>query len=394
MRIALFAETYLPDINGVVTHVKTLKDGLEQLGHTVLVVTASPKTRSHRLENGVLYCPAASLKKLYGYGIAVPYSPRRTRFVKDFAPDIIHIHQEFGVGLSGVHLSKVLEVPLVYTLHTMYDDYLYYVAPSEFFIPAVRKVSYKYIKFLADNAHALTGPSKKCEEYFRTIGVHKPVHVIPNAVELENFAADKIDRTGNAEFCKRFGIPTDKKIACFVGRLGKEKSIDLLLEYRAAAQKPDNFHLVIVGDGPEAAGLAALSDKLGLSDSVTFTGAIPHSELPPLFSVCDIYITASLSDTNSISMLEAMAAGVPVVQRLDPINADQVKEGINGYLFDSPEELRSALERFSALEPAELASFKDSVARSVREKGSTALASRVLAAYNDAVQTYTAVKNK
>ena len=105
MRIALFTETYLPYINGVVTHVKLLREGLEKLGHTVLVVTSDPNTHHHYIEDGVLHCPAVKLKKIYGYGLASPYSHTRTKLLEEFHPDIIHIHTEFSMGISGIHIA-------------------------------------------------------------------------------------------------------------------------------------------------------------------------------------------------------------------------------------------------------------------------------------------------
>ena len=106
MRIALFTETYLPYINGVVTHVKLLREGLEKLGHTVLVVTSDPNTHHHYIEDGVLHCPAVKLKKIYGYGLASPYSHTRTKLLEEFHPDIIHIHTEFSMGISGIHIAR------------------------------------------------------------------------------------------------------------------------------------------------------------------------------------------------------------------------------------------------------------------------------------------------
>ena len=124
MRIALFTETYLPYISGVVTHIKLLKEGLEKLGHQVLVVTADAQARHHYVKDGVLYCPAKTIKRIYNSGLAAPYSHRRVKLIRDFHPDIIHIHTEFGVGLSALHIAKALRVPVVYTLHTMYDEYI------------------------------------------------------------------------------------------------------------------------------------------------------------------------------------------------------------------------------------------------------------------------------
>ena len=129
MRIALFTETYLPQINGVVTHVKTLKDGLERLGHEVMVVTADSSTSRHYLQGDVLYCPATRLKRLYNYCAALPISNTRLRYIRRFNPDVIHIHTEFGVGISGVVAAKILNIPLEYTLHNMLDEYFYLIVP-------------------------------------------------------------------------------------------------------------------------------------------------------------------------------------------------------------------------------------------------------------------------
>ena len=116
MRIALFTETYLPYINGVVTHVKLLREGLEKLGHTVLVVTSDPNTHHHYIEDGVLHCPAVKLKKIYGYGLASPYSHTRTKLLEEFHPDIIHIQTEFTMGLFGLFCARQLKKPVVITL--------------------------------------------------------------------------------------------------------------------------------------------------------------------------------------------------------------------------------------------------------------------------------------
>ena len=127
MKVAIFTETYLPYINGVVTHIHSLRTGLEMLGHEVMVVTADPQADEFKLENNVLYCPSKEMKKLYGFGLANPFSPKRTKFLDEFAPDVLHIHQEFGIGLYGYRYAKFRNIPYVYTMHTMYDDYLYYV---------------------------------------------------------------------------------------------------------------------------------------------------------------------------------------------------------------------------------------------------------------------------
>ena len=309
MRIALFTETYLPHINGVVTHVKILRDGLVQLGHEVLVVTADAGAQHHYVEDGILHCPAHTSKKFYNYSLSLPISNSRLRLVRDFSPDIIHIHNEFGIGMSGLLCAKILRVPLVYTLHTMYDDYIYYIAPKPF-VKAATDVSHHYFKFIAKHSNALTGPSQKCQEYFRLTGLKKDVNVIPNAVEVDQFSPHEVPEEKKQELREKCGIREGSMVACFVGRLGREKSVDVLLEYWKAAVAPeDNIHLVVIGDGPVRPELERQAQELGIGGMVTFTGKVEHEDLPPYYALCDVYVTASLSDTNSISMLEGMCSG-------------------------------------------------------------------------------------
>ena len=396
MRIALFTETYLPHINGVVTHVKILRDGLLQQGHEVLVVTADYQTRHHYIKDGILHCPAIKSKRFYGYGVASPFSRRRLKLVQDFHPDIIHIHNEFGIGLSGIFAAKRLHVPLVYTLHTMYDDYLYYVAPRHL-LRAAKKVSHDYFRLLGNAATELTGPSPKCQEYFQQIGVKKDVNVIPNAVELDDFSPDRISAENKAAFRRRYQIPDDVMIACFVGRLGHEKSVDVLLDYWARTITPeDKIMLCIIGGGPVQEELEQQAKDLGIGSMVVFTGAVPHDQMPPYYASCDVYVTASLSDTNSISMLEGMATGLPVLRRYDALNenVDQVRDGVNGYIFNSPEEMAAELRRIKNLSPEQLSILKASVIESVKRSGAETLANYTHNVYRKAMASASNPKEK
>ena len=381
MKIALFTETYLPHINGVVTHVKILRDGLVQLGHEVLVVTADAGARHHYVEDGILHCPAHTSRRFYNYSLSLPISNSRLRLVREFAPDIIHIHNEFGIGMSGLLCAKILRVPLVYTLHTMYDDYIYYIAPKPF-VKAATDVSHHYFKFIAKHSNALTGPSQKCQEYFRLTGLKKDVNVIPNAVEVDQFSPQEVPEEKKQELREKCGIREGSMVACFVGRLGREKSVDVLLEYWKAAVAPeDNIHLVVIGDGPVRPELEQQAQELGIGGMVTFTGKVEHEDLPPYYALCDVYVTASLSDTNSISMLEGMCSGLPVLQRTDPLNADQVRDGKNGFNFNSPEEMIQKLRQIQSMDVEALQGFKESVIASIRENGARELAERTLAVY-------------
>ena len=386
MRIALFTETYLPYISGVVTHIKLLKEGLEKLGHQVLVVTADAQARHHYVKDGVLYCPAKTIKRIYNSGLAAPYSHRRVKLIRDFNPDIIHIHTEFGVGLSALHIAKALRVPVVYTLHTMYDEYIYYIAPRHL-VPMMTKISHRYFRQFAKRAALITGPSMNCDEYIKNdCKLDRNVNVIPNPVELDKFKPENISEEHKHAFHKKYGIQDDEMLICFCGRIGREKSVDVLLDYWAAAIKPeDKIKLIIFGDGPCRPELEEQAARLGIADMVIFTGAVPNHELPPYYAGCDLYVTASLSDTNSISMLEAMATGLPVVHRYDKMNEGQVRNGVNGFIFHNAEEMAQVFRSYRMKTEEEKEAMRSSVRHSVEQAGCVNLAKNLLAVYERAV---------
>jgi len=385
MRIALFTETYLPYINGVVTHVKALKDGLEKDGHTVLVVTAKTHTLHHYIEDGVLNCPAKSFKKIYDYGLASPLSLRRLKMLKQFKPDIIHIHNEFGVGLSGTWIAKRMGIPMVYTLHTMYDEYLYYIVPKRI-VPVLKKVSHRYVKYLAKSASALTGPSQKVQEFFDGCGSKKIVNVVPNPVELDVFNPLSIDKIKAQEIRNEFKIQDDETLVSFCGRLGKEKSVDVLLNNWAKnVKKTDKLKLMILGEGPSLNDLKTQAKELGIEDMVVFCGRIEHNDLPTYYGACQLYITASLSDTNSISMKEAMATGLPVIHIYDELNAGQVVDGVNGYIYKDADDMYRILTDYQNKTDEEKRLLTISVINSVKIYGCEALAKYLVDVYKEAI---------
>ena len=381
MKIAIFCETYLPYINGVVTHIHALKTGLEMLGNQVLIVTADPKVSNCELRDSVLHCPSREIKKLYGYGLASPFGKIRYKYLDQFAPDIIHIHQEFGIGLFGYRYAKSRHIPYVYTMHTMYDDYIYYVVPK-YIIPVMKRAAGKYMKLFASHAAAITGPSKKVESYLRHHGLYKRVHVIPNPVELDKFDRSKFSPKDADQLRQQYGFSNEDFLVAFVGRIGKEKNIDLLLNnWKSALSKHPDVKLVVMGGGPGLEELTKYKDKLGLQNQCFFLGSIPHEELGKYLYMCDMYVTASLSDTNSISMLEAMAIGLPVAHIQDELNAGQVTEGVNGFIYTNANEMAYKILAFRANQDKD--SLRKSTMQSVAQKGYLTLGKNLLDIYTD-----------
>ena len=354
----------------------------------MLIVTADSGVKKHETDGDVMYCPAVKLKKIYNYDVASPLSIERLRRIKAFSPDIIHIHNEFGVGMSGIIIAKVLKIPLVYTLHTMYDDYVYYVA-NKHFCKFVTGVTHKYARALASAAGAITGPSKKVEDFFKKCGVKKPVNVIPNPVEADIFNPDNTSRETRGELRNKFGFTDEDIVFTFCGRLGKEKNVSWLLEQWAAYVKPDDrLRLLIIGDGPFYSLHEDEIKSYGISQTVKLAGKVEHDKLPPYYASCDAYITASLTDTCSISMLEGMAMKLPVLHIRDELNTGQVVDGVNGYIYNDGEEMYRTLIKMRDLPKDKLAEFGASARDSILHSNSANMARSILGIYESVIKAY------
>ncbi len=385
MKIALFSETYLPEVNGVVSHVEVLKEGLKKFGHEVLIITSDIKATKHHISDGVLYCPARKIKKIYNYGLALPYSTERFNYIKAFDPDVVHIHTEFGIGMFGLKVAKKLKKPAVYTVHTIYDEYLHYVVPP--YLNSVGKeIFYRYLRRIANQADLLLGPSKKSQEFLNRVGVNKDLNVIANGVDIKRFSSESTSATElnkqRTQIRNLYNIPLDAFVGCNVTRMGKEKSLDVLIKYVSEYMlKNKNFYLMLVGDGPEKKELERISEDLKLKNKVVFPGKILNKDIIPYYLASDVFISTSLSDTNSISMLEAMATGLPVLQRYDEINKDQVINGVNGFVFEDIETMSQCLDNISHMSTEEKLNLKNKVKNSVANHSMVDVAQNTLKHY-------------
>ncbi len=393
MRIALFTETYIPQINGVVTHIKMLKDGLNALGHKAIVV-APKAVKDYALTEDELICPGIPLKKLYNNNLAAPYSKKREEYIRNFRPDVIHIHNEFGMGFSALKIAKKLNIPLVYTLHSEYNKYLFYIA-----LPGTKKLaeklSYRYMSYFMQNVDVMLSPSAKAQEYVDEIGVNKKVIVIPNNADVDTFSAEHRSELRRSRLRDELGTPRSALVFCFVGRIGKEKSIDELMDFWKAAEIPaGKAELWIIGGGPQLEELKAKAKAEGLEGEVRFLGSMEHSQIPEHLWAADFYATASLSEMHSVSMLEAMAAGLPVLQRLDQQNLSQIEEGVNGYIYTDTADFKEKLQRILKMSPEEVCEFQRKTADSMKAHGKEDLAEKILAVYEAAIREKKQEKSK
>lgn len=388
MRIVLCTETYFPVLNGVVTFVHMLAREWRAQGHEVLVVAADHTAKSNYIEDGVLHCPAIKSDHML-VDVAMPIDVIRFNMVRAFAPDVIHLQNEWGVGLFGLQTARLLRVPVVYTLHAEYSKFYSY-AVKKFMIPFAAATVARLEKYIVKHTQVVTSPSYKAQLYFDSIGADVKVDVIQNGVELDEFDAGLFPPSQKLELRRSLAIPDEARCALFVGRMGPEKSVDVLLDYWAKTVQPnDRLHLMLIGGGPDDQQLRDQAKSLGIDRMVTFVGKVPHVQIAKYYAIADIYVTASLSEMHSVSMLEGMASGLPVLQRLDEPNRSQIIEGVNGWIFQTAYEFGRQLHDIRSLDEQQLGALKARVRASIEKNNSPkALAANYFARYEKAIELY------
>lgn len=334
MRIGLFTDTYPPYINGVSTSIAMLKTALEKQGHEVFIVTVNADKLKYQNEDKIIRIPGIPIG-IYDYRLTGIYPLRAIEKIRKWNLDIIHSHTEFGVGTFARLLAKQFDIPLVHTYHTMYEDYVHYITKG-YFNRSSKKIVEYLTKFYCDKtATELIVPTKKTYDLFKEkYKVDRNVHIVPTGIEVERFYKEQFQKPEIDELRHRFGIKKDDFVILFVGRLGEEKSVDLLIEAQVSlARTNPNCKLLIVGDGPDKEKFENLVRKFRLQNNVIMTGKVPWDEVPKYYMLANIFATASKTETQGLTVIEAMAASKPVLAVDDEAFQMVIVNGLNGYLF-------------------------------------------------------------
>ena len=388
MRIGLFTDTYTPDINGVVSSIVTLQRELEKNGHDVYVIT-NHKAMTMKKEGNVLRLPGLELKWLYGYKLSTPYHFSARDEIRKMQLDLIHVHTEFGVGMFGRIVAKYLNIPVVTTYHTMYEDYTHYV--NRFEIDEVDKVTKKVVstfsRSISDSAQAVISPSEKTKETLLKYGVKTPIYVIPTGLNFEKFHPDNIDPARVQEIRRQYGIQEDERLIVFVGRIAQEKSIEIPIEgFRYVSDT--KIKLMIVGGGPQLEELQKLVQRHHLERQVIFTDKKLPEEIPAYYACADCFVSASLTETQGMTYIEALACGLPVFARYDDVLKDLVIEEDSGFLFETPQEFAEKLTDFMHQSAEERKAFSRRALSKIVKYDSRVFYSKVLSVYYQAINDF------
>jgi 1,2-diacylglycerol 3-alpha-glucosyltransferase len=324
MRIGMVTACYKPVINGVTRMISLYEQGLAAMGHEVYVFTLGAPDPAGEASR-VIRSSAMPLGKS-GYYFSLGYNNKARALIQEM--DIVHCHHLF---MSVELAHRYASCPIVYTNHTRYDLYTgtYSPLPQPMANALMRRVWPKFTNF----ADVVVAPSASVQRVMHNFGVRQRIEVIENGVDLRPFhsPAHPITKT-------QLGIPEKSVLLVYVGRLSNEKNLSRLLEEFAAAQKRvPHLHLLLIGSGPSENELPRLAEKLRVSEHVHFLGAVDYEEVANYLAAADMFVTASVSEVHPLTVIEGMAAGLPVIAPASPGIVDTVVSGKTGLLTNQLE---------------------------------------------------------
>ncbi len=336
MRIGMLTDAYHPYLSGVTNYISLNKRALEGWGRRVFVFTFGNKNYPSD-ESDVVRTPALPLFNT-GFSLGLRYSPAAQRELHTL--DIAHVHHPFFSGRLALRHCRRRGIPVVFTNHTRYD--LYAQAYLPFLPPALSDSLLRaYLPRFCAACDLVIAPSAGLRQALHTWGVTAQIDVIPNGIDLVPFQSARGRRRAE------LGLLDSDSLLVYSGRLGPEKNLAFLLRAFAAARAQSEtlgkLHLLLVGDGPKANYLRHQARRLGVDRYLHFTGRVPYSEVPDLLALADIFVTASLTEAHPLSLIEALASGLPAIGIPSPGISDTICDGLNGLLSANDPQAFAAL---------------------------------------------------
>ena len=335
MKILITTDAFTPVVNGVVTSTLNLYKQLKQHGHDVKILTLAHGGHS-RKEDDVYYISSFGINIYPNARATIKFRDHLIREIIEWKPDVIHSQTEFCTFLFARRIARKLDIPVVHTYHTLYQDYTGYFTKHE---ALGQKLVIGFSKTLLNHVDGVIVPTEKTRRILEGYGIKDDIQVVPNGIELEAFKKH-ITTEEKIALKQTLGIKASNRVIVTVGRLGIEKNVDELLEgMKLYLEKRQDITLVIVGDGPHKEALMERAKELRIEDSIVFTGMIEAREIYKYYQLGDVFVSASNSETQGLTYIEALANGIPIVCKEDECLFGVLKDGVNGYMFTSIEEM-------------------------------------------------------
>ncbi|MDE5933118.1 MAG: glycosyltransferase, partial [Lachnospiraceae bacterium] len=326
--------SYKPFVAGVPISIERLSEGLRANGHEVVVF--APNYEGQEDDDHIVRYRALCKGIVNGFSVPNSLDAKIEKRFREGNFDVIHVHHPMLIGRTALYLSRKYHVPLCYTYHTRYEQYLHYIMKLPFVQNSFTKSAFitnivqNYVNYYANQCDLVFAPTLSMQAYMEEKGRETKIAVLPTGLGKESFAADE-EETG---YLREVLRGEKKYLFCTVARLAKEKNLEFL--FRALAMRKEkraaDFRLAVVGDGPYKEQLCRLAEELDIREDIAFVGAVPNEKVKNYCRASDLFLFSSLSETQGIVLLEAMAAGTPVLAVRAPGIQDVVVNGRNGYM--------------------------------------------------------------
>lgn len=375
MNIVMVTNTFTPHVGGVARSVTAFSAEYRRCGHRVLVV--APEFPDMPLDEvDVVRIPAIQNFNGSDFSVVLPIAGLLTETLDVFQPEIVHAHHPYLLGMTALRIARYRKLPLVFTHHTLYEQYTHYVPGNS---PTLKQFVIELATHFANLTDQVFAPSESIVSLIKERGVQAPIAVIPTGVNLEHFA-----RGVGPRFRKVMGIPEEAFVVGHVGRLAPEKNLKFLAEALAVFLKTNNrAHILVAGVGPSEQEIRTVFSKNGLIERLHITSVLDHSQLADAYNAMDVFAFASKSETQGMVLTEAMAAGVPVVA-LDASGVREVvKDRYNGRLLyeETPEAFASALQWLAGLPPEKMEALRQGAHETAEAFSMRHTAGKALACY-------------
>jgi len=322
MRIGMMADVYKPHVSGITNYISLNKEFLEQAGHEVFIFTFGDLDYPDN-EKNIIRSPGLALVDT-GYYLNFRYSRKAKALL--LTMDLIHVNHPFLSGRLAMRYCRPVHIPIVFTNHTRYDLYAQAYMPL---LPEEISNSFlqSYMPPFCTAMDLVISPSPGMADVLRKLGVTSSIEVIPNGVDLKRFQQ-------TSDNCRaELGFSPEDILVIYSGRLAPEKNVDFLLRvFAGVAEAVDKVQLLIIGSGPEEADLIKLTNDLAISDRVHFLGMVQYERVPQYLMMSDIFVTASVTEVHPLSVIEAMASGLPAVGIHSVGVGDTIEDGATGFL--------------------------------------------------------------
>ena len=384
MKVLITTDWYEPVINGVVTSVMNLSRKLRERGHEVKILTLSRTCHSY-IEGDVIYAGSIGMGCIYPQArVKIPtVAGDYMEMLLDWKPDIVHSQCEFSTFFLAKKIASELHIPIVHTYHTVYEDYTHYFSPQKAW---GRNIVQLMTRKLANAVETLIAPSDKIRKILEGYQVSCPVEVIPSGISLEKYQACK-EEDWREKIRAQLGIPQDALVLVYVGRMAKEKNIEELLEYQQEAEKYGVI-LLLVGDGPHLPELKKKAEELKVTEHVIFTGMIAPEEVGHYYQAGDLFVSASISETQGMTYAEALAGGIPLLCRRDGCLEQVVADGENGWQYDDREDFLGRIREWKGMSEDAKSRMQDKAVDSAEKFSSGNFAGRVEKIYEQQIRRY------